>query len=511
MAQDAHMVWEHIALAIALFVPGLVIYRILLHPLAKFPGPKLAAITRYYEAYYDVVCSGQYTFKIAEMHRLYENIRPIVRISPYELHINDPTFFDQLYSHEKRLDKYDWAYDAFNVKTSTICTTGHEAHRQRRAAVGPFFSKANVANKQQVIYDTVDTLCNRIAECSGSSIMLGHAISAFTRDVAARFILGECHNSLDHPDFDYKLSTFAQSSGSVWILNKHLRWFNAMMGRLPLSWVEGIGDAGVKAFFAYLKDMRKTVTNIMSQPYLDLDSEKPRSLIHDILESNLPPIEKNPDRVFEEISTIAGAAQDTTAHTMRLIIFHIYSNPGILSRLRNELAATMQNEGWLSGNRPTISALEQQKYLTAIITEGLRLSPAIGTRMARISPQDDLHYDNWVIPRGTPVGMTTLFMHMDPTMYPRPTEFIPDRWLDTDNLHRADKVFAPFSRGARICLGMNLTWAELYITIASLVNRFDFEFDGLTPRDFEFIRGQFIIGTMDLGGMKTLTKEREIC
>jgi hypothetical protein len=48
-----------------------VIYRLYLSPLAKFPGPKLAAATLWYEAYYDVVKKGQYTFKIRELHKKY--------------------------------------------------------------------------------------------------------------------------------------------------------------------------------------------------------------------------------------------------------------------------------------------------------------------------------------------------------------------------------------------------------------------------------------------------------
>ena len=54
-----------------IYTISLAFYRLFFHPLARFPGPKLAALTRYYEAYYDVVQNGQYTFKIAELHRKY--------------------------------------------------------------------------------------------------------------------------------------------------------------------------------------------------------------------------------------------------------------------------------------------------------------------------------------------------------------------------------------------------------------------------------------------------------
>lgn len=47
------------------------VYSVYFGPLAKFPGPKLAAATLWYEFYYDVILKGRYTFKIKELHGKY--------------------------------------------------------------------------------------------------------------------------------------------------------------------------------------------------------------------------------------------------------------------------------------------------------------------------------------------------------------------------------------------------------------------------------------------------------
>jgi hypothetical protein len=58
------------------YLVGLAIYRLYLSPLAKFPGPKLAALSKNYELYYDVVRRGQFIFHIQELHKKYGETRP---------------------------------------------------------------------------------------------------------------------------------------------------------------------------------------------------------------------------------------------------------------------------------------------------------------------------------------------------------------------------------------------------------------------------------------------------
>lgn len=46
-------------------------YRLFLHPLSSFPGPKLAAITSFYQLYYDVYKQGEFLNHLRELHDIY--------------------------------------------------------------------------------------------------------------------------------------------------------------------------------------------------------------------------------------------------------------------------------------------------------------------------------------------------------------------------------------------------------------------------------------------------------
>jgi hypothetical protein len=56
---------------ISLFLTLVAVYRLFFHPLARFPGTKLAALTTWYEFYYDCILPGRFFVEIEKMHCRY--------------------------------------------------------------------------------------------------------------------------------------------------------------------------------------------------------------------------------------------------------------------------------------------------------------------------------------------------------------------------------------------------------------------------------------------------------
>lgn len=57
--------------AVVLYYVARSVYRLCFHPLAKIPGPWVAAVSSGYEFYYDCIQAGRFHVKIDEMHERY--------------------------------------------------------------------------------------------------------------------------------------------------------------------------------------------------------------------------------------------------------------------------------------------------------------------------------------------------------------------------------------------------------------------------------------------------------
>jgi hypothetical protein len=70
-------------------------------------------------------------------------------------------------------------------------------------------------------------------------------------------------------------------------------------------------------------------------------------------------------------------------------------------------------------------------------------------------------------------------MHRDPSVFPCPDTFLPERWLETpengEDLIKMAQYMMPFGTGSRVCGGQNFAQMTLRIAVAVIARNFDVE------------------------------------
>ncbi|KAL3420072.1 cytochrome P450 [Phlyctema vagabunda] len=449
---------------LALYLVGGAIYRLYFSPVAQFPGPRIAALTYWYEFYHDVVRRGQYTFEIKRMHEKYG---PIVRINPCELHVATPSFYDEIYAGGgRRRDKWEWFTNQFGIPESVFATVAHGTHRMRRTALNPFFSVASVRRLQPMIEERLDAFLGRFRDFqeSGEVMTINLAFAAFTNDVVMQYAFARSDHRLEAPDFDPSFHDASVVGSTMGHLTKQITWILPLMQSMP-DWVTIRLNANMASYVKLQRDIHKQIAEIQSSSFDGHKQVSHGTIFHEILNSKLPDSEKTPTRLWQDgqVTVIAGTL--TTAWALSVITYHLLTVPDVLRKLKDELAAAIPDP-----TRSTpVATLEQLPYLAACVQEGLRLSCGVSSRLQRIAPDEDLLFNDgtkqWTIPRGTPVGMTSTLLHYEPSVFPDPHAFRPERFVENPRL---DRYLVAFSKGSRHCIGINLAYAELYLALASI-------------------------------------------
>jgi cytochrome P450 len=127
---------------------------------------------------------------------------PIIRITPTELHIDDPEYYEQLYNRTGRRNKYSYFSGRFGYASDSFSTIDHDTHRLRRKAMSPMFSVKKIDEFQPIIRDKVGKLCGKIAQYQDGQVLpLSRALMALTTDIITEYAFARSYNQLDSPDF----------------------------------------------------------------------------------------------------------------------------------------------------------------------------------------------------------------------------------------------------------------------------------------------------------------------
>ena len=165
---------------------------------------------------------------------------PIVRITPHELHISEPSFSDELYSFKAKLDRYEGATRHFGMDDATVFTVPYDKHKLRRSAMAPFFARnvVSTSSYSHLIQEKVEKLCSRIEHFreKNQPMNIGLAFKCLATDVISEYALGKSYDLLDTPDFSAAWFEAQRDTGRFVLLAKHFPRLIPLLRQLP-AWL----------------------------------------------------------------------------------------------------------------------------------------------------------------------------------------------------------------------------------------------------------------------------------
>ncbi|KAL1595330.1 hypothetical protein SLS60_010021 [Paraconiothyrium brasiliense] len=356
------------------YAVGLLVYRLKFAPLAGFPGPKLAAITGWYEFYYDWWLGGKYLFHIEKLHQEYG---PIIRVNPIEVSISDPTFYNEVYvaEYKRRTEHYDAFAQGLNFDGSFLLTKDHDLHRHRRKPFEPSFSKKGISSFYSILVEVSLKLEARLLRLKGTGnvVRLDHVFACYAGDIMGRLCFDDV--AIDgNGEFldDEKFAPDWYNVLHMMVLQVPLftafPWLAQIIKLVPkrlLLWAFPQGHA----FNTFTEVARQRVRAIINLGDSNVES-KPASVFHALANSNMPDSEKTEDRLTIEAQILLAAGTVTSARTIVMAAYYLLTDTRLQSELRSELRKPMN--GW-PDRAPTMAELENLPLLQAISKEALRL------------------------------------------------------------------------------------------------------------------------------------------
>ena len=284
-------------------------YRLFLHPLANIPGPKLAALTSWYEIYYDVVMPGKYVWKIKDLHSEYG---AIIRIAPNEVHVNDLSFLDTIYAPGTHRRNKEEARN-LDIGLSVGGTADHDLHKQRREALSTFFSKKSVVKLGPMIAEKVQELRRRLEECmrQETPINLSDAYYALAIDVVSQYSFGSNDDLLG----DLTQASVLRKNLTRLLLGVKLRsyfpWMVTITKKLSTSISKWFIPPGVLDMVKFSKKIRGEIQQVLDGK---TEAYEKRSIFCELRDNpELPQFEKSLLRLEQEGTLLVLAGTESTA------------------------------------------------------------------------------------------------------------------------------------------------------------------------------------------------------
>ncbi|EPQ55074.1 cytochrome P450 [Gloeophyllum trabeum ATCC 11539] len=421
-----------------------VCYRVFLSPLAKIPGPVITRFTGGWLLYQELTRRRR-----LYVHELHKRYGPVVRIAPDEVSFATGEAAKQIYSVGgsgfEKTEFYD-LFMNFGARNMFSTLTKSE-HSERKRRMADRYAKKYVMQSGVLsgIEERARMFVKKVLqECAAQKCVNVYVpLHCYALDGITHHLFHPFGTHAVEDDEDLKMMqelSYHDSLKSRVIQHRYPR-LHSLLSNLanPFRATKKPDRAS-----AYVLENCTTAKAAAVADHTVLSKLQARKDTVPILE------------MASECMDHLVAGIDTTGDGLCFLLWQL-SRPesgAIQDKLRAELL------------RNPATPVDELPYLEAVVKEGLRCYSPIPMSLPRRVPDGGRVLEGYFLPAWTTVSCQAFTLHqLDTEVFPRPGEFIPERWLEQDRREERNKLFFAFASGGRGCIGRNLALMEMKILL----------------------------------------------
>lgn len=354
-----------------------------------------------------------------------------------------------LVSHCDRYRKTGPAWEALTELLGTgLALSEGEAWKRQRRVVQPYFHRQQMAALTSLMIETIaETLDSwQGAADSGKPFNLSAGYSGMAMRVVARTLFGQ--------------GLPAAEVERVGALIAHIADYLPLgiLGRALPPWAP-IPGAG--RYRRKLRELDAMVHKIIAG---ERGSAAPSGSLLARMVAETGDGGLTDGELRDEVMTFLLAGADPTSLALSWASHFLIEHPEVASQVEAEVDAVLGRRAPLFADAAALS------YTRMVIQESLRLRPPDWWLPRSAAAEDEI--DGFRIPAGTMVVLMLYGIHHNPTVWPDPERFRPERFAREEVAQRHKHAWIPFGAGPRACMGREFALIEAQLALAMLLQRF---------------------------------------
>ncbi|KAM5352908.1 hypothetical protein ACJ41O_005630 [Fusarium nematophilum] len=336
-------------------------YNYFFHPLAVYPGPKLAAISELWYAQHWL--SKRWAFKLLEASQKYGEV---IRIAPNELFFTSTRAFEDIYGHANhQKGRKPFLKSEFYDNPDEMSPLGAERdpvkHRDTRKQLAHSFSESALSQQLPYIMRHVDLFMKQLARHGGNA---NGWFNWLTFDIIGDLAFGESFHAVEQAITALMNVLFTGSVVNIFRRLPILLPFAPLI--LPISELKKE------------REMHQEYARELMQRRIAKGNDRADFFGHLLKNEATRPSE---EFLRTNASSLLIAGSETTATALVGMTYYLLERPECLSALQEEVRSAFKTHQEINE-----SSTRDLRYVDAVIKEALRIFVPLPINVPRVSP-----------------------------------------------------------------------------------------------------------------------------